>query len=127
MRNETALHNELQSELEELAKIEVGSDKYKVAVDGVTKLADRVIEIEKLEADKVNKETEVELKTQQLKDEKRDKKIRNGIAIAGIVIPLTVDTVVKVWGTLFTTNFEKFDTQTTTAGKSFFNQLFRKS
>ena len=37
------LVEEFESELEELGKMEVGTEKYKTLVDGVTKLADRII------------------------------------------------------------------------------------
>ena len=52
---EKLLKSELEEELEALSGTELGSDDYKVAVEGITKLMDRQIEISKLN-------TEYELK-----------------------------------------------------------------
>ena len=49
------LVEEFNSELEELGKMEVGGEKYKVAVDGIAKLADRIIEIDKIETESNDK------------------------------------------------------------------------
>ena len=45
---EKMLKSELEEELEALGGTELGSDYYKVAVEGITKLMDRHIEISKL-------------------------------------------------------------------------------
>lgn len=46
---ETLLNEEIKDEFSEVSKLEVGSDKYKVAVDGLAKLCDRAIELEKIQ------------------------------------------------------------------------------
>lgn len=124
MKNETMLHEEIQSELEELSKIEVGSEKYKVAVDGVSKLMDRAIEIDKLNADAQEKiesrETELNLKLKQMEEDKKDRKARNTIALVGIGIPAAV----SIWGTLKTLKFEEVGTVTTLAGKEHLRKIF---
>ena len=83
------LVEELSSQIEEVHKLEVGCEKYKTAVDGVAKLSDCVVEIEKLEqaeSDNIAKleaqKTEQELKANQMRDEKHDRWIRNGIEVA---------------------------------------------
>ena len=48
MKIEKLLNDEIQAEIESLGAMELGSEPYKVAVDGVTKLIDRSIEIKKL-------------------------------------------------------------------------------
>ena len=124
MKNEHMLHEEIQAELEELKKIEVGSDEYKVAVDGVTKLMDRAIEIDKLNAEVQEKiesrEVETDLKLKQMEEDKKDRRTLNGIAIAGIVIPSGV----AIWGTLKTLKFEEIGTITTSAGREHVRKLF---
>ena len=50
MKVETMLHDEILNEFEELKKLEVGSDGYRAAVDGISKLLDRAIEYDKLDA-----------------------------------------------------------------------------
>ena len=126
MRIETKLHEEIQEELKGLKQIELGTDKYRATVDGLTKLMDRAIEINKLDSDREDKlgqqEVEMEFKTQQLEEDIKDRKARNRIAIAGLVVP----TVVTIWGTLKTLKFEESGTVTTNAGRNFINRIFKK-
>lgn len=119
------LVEEFESELEELSKMEVGTDTYRATVDGVTKLADRIIEIDKIEKDNSVKidtqEQEYAIKAQQLKDEKKDRFIKNCIAIGTFVGG------VLVYGLAFiaSTNFEREGTLTTEGGKSSLRQLLK--
>ena len=55
-------------------------------------------------------------------DEKRDRRIKNGITIAGIVIP----SLITIWGTIKSLNFEKEGTVTTIMGRGFINKLLPK-
>lgn len=120
---EDLLAEEVKSQLEGLKDIEMGTDEYKTVVDGLTKLTDRVIKIKELDYDATDKidarETEIALKKQQMKEEKNDRWIRNGITIAGIVIP----TVVTVWGTIKSLKFEEEGTVTTIMGRGFIQKL----
>lgn len=126
MSIENMLHEEIQSELEELSKIKVGTEEYKVAVDGITKLTDRVIEMRKSDIEKEAKERDREidtnLKLQQMAEERSDRFIKNGIALAGIAIP----TAVTIWGTLKSIEFEKEGTITTIMGRGFIQKLLPK-
>ena len=45
------LEEEIKDELKELRGMEVGSENYKVAVDGITKLYEKQIELKKFNAD----------------------------------------------------------------------------
>ena len=123
MELEDLLEEEVRSQLEGLKDIEMGTDEYKATVDGVVKLADRVIKIKELDYDASDKidarETEVVIKKQQMKEEKNDRIIRNGIAIAGIVIP----TAVTIWGTIKSIKFEQEGTITTIMGRGFIQKL----
>ena len=126
MKNETMLHDEIQNEFEELKKIEVGSDEYKTAVDGLTKLMDRAIEIDKLNVGAEERldarNIDAELRQEQLEADVKDRKVRNAISLAGIVIP----TAVTIWGTLKSLKFEETGTITTNAGRNFINRIFKK-
>ena len=125
MKIETILQEEIKSEFEELKGMELGTDKYKSTVDGLTKLVDRAIKIEELNndaQDKIYKENELDLKQQQIEEERKDRKVRNSITVASIVIP----TIVTIWGTLKTLKFEEVGTVTTNAGRNFMNRLFKK-
>lgn len=125
MKIETILQEEIQDEFKELKHMELGSDEYKTTVDGLTKLVDRAIKIEELNndaQDKIYKENELDLKQQQIEEERKDRKVRNSITVASIVIP----TIVTIWGTLKTLKFEEVGTVTTNAGRNFMNRLFKK-
>lgn len=126
MNVKTLLSEEIKSEFEELKRTEVGTEQYKTAVDGITKLTDRFIELEKLETDVAEKKnarvSDLELKQEQFQDEKKDRLIRNGIAAAGIIIP----SVITIWGTVKSFQFEKEGTVTTIMGRGFINKLLPK-
>ena len=119
------LVEEFSDELKELGKMEVGTDTYKSTVDGVTKLADRIIEIEKNEKEHAAQidaqEREYEIKAQQLKDEKRDRLIKNCITVGTFIGGIAV------YGLAFiaSTNFEREGTFTTEGGKSSVKQLLK--
>lgn len=123
---ETLLHEEIQEEFEELGKLEVGTDKYKSAVDGLTKLCDRAIELEKLKTDKELKQdqqnVDAELRAEQLKDERKDRVVKNSLTAAGIGIPA----LLTVWGTLKSIKFEETGTITTIMGRGFIQKLLPK-
>ena len=119
------LVEEFESELEELSKMEVGTDTYRATVDGVTKLADRIIEIDKNEKENSVKidiqEQEYAIKAQQLKDEKKDRFIKNCIAIGTFVGGVLVYSLAFI----ASTNFEREGTLTTEGGKSSLRQLLK--
>ena len=66
------LNDEIKVELEKLGKMNVGSDEYQVAVDGLTKLVDRSYELEKIEIDveKDKKRLELDKEKNNLEKEK---------------------------------------------------------
>ena len=126
MKIETKLHEEIASELDELSKMEVGSDTYKSTVDGIAKLMDKAIEIERLDAENQDKvearQEENDFKLKQMEEERKDRRVKNTIAIAGIVVP----TLLTIWGTIKSIEFEKEGTITTIIGRGFFNKLLPK-
>ena len=119
------LVEEFESELEELGKMEVGTEKYKTLVDGVTKLADRIIEIDKVENEHVvqidTQEQEYAIKAQQLKDEKKDRFIKNCIAVGTFVGGVLVYSLAFI----ASINFEREGTLTTEGGRSSLRQLLK--
>lgn len=137
------LDEAISDELSNLETLELGSEEYKITVEGIAKLMDKKIEIEKLEHDSVEKAKDRELesskfdkemdekaksrgieekKLEQIKNEKTDQLFRNGIAIANIVVP----TLVTIWGTFKTLKFEETGTVTTIMGRGFVNKLIPK-
>jgi len=109
------LTKEIRTEFEELGEMEIGSEQYKTTVDGLTKLVDRAVEIEKFEI-------EHEDKIEQMEEEKLDRRIKNIIAGAGIAIP----SLITIWGTLKSLKFEETGAVTTGAGREFMKRLFHK-
>lgn len=126
MSMKTMLNEEIQSEFSELAKIEVGTDPYKTTVDGLTKLMDRVIEIDKIEAESYDRaealEREYELKLKQMREDRIDRIVKNGIAVGTALLGVAV----TIWGTKATFEFEKEGTISSIMGRGFINKLFPK-
>lgn len=121
MRN--LLIGEVQAELEALEQIEVGTKEHQTAVDCVTKLMDRCIEMDKLDIEHQERvearEEEQKFKMEQMKSEKRDRIFKNGIAVGSLVLPLGV----TIWGVLKSFEFEKEGTVTTIMGRGLVQKL----
>lgn len=126
MEIEQLLHDEIVDELGGLNTLELGSDKYKVTTEGIVKLMDRAIEMDKLSKElderQKNRNEDLELKYRQIDAEIRDRKIKNVIT----VVISGVGTIVTIWGTLKTLKFEEVGTVTTMAGRNFINNLFKR-
>lgn len=122
------LREEIESEFKELSKIAPGGEDYKVAVDGIAKLMDRAIEMEKNEIDRQDRidarDSENEFKTKQMEDEKKDRFVKNLLAGVGTIGGL----VVTIWGAKKAWKFEETGTVASPVGRSFINKLisFRK-
>lgn len=123
---ETLLHEEIQDGFDALSRMERGTETHKTTVDEVAKLFDKAIEIEKLEIEAKEREKareiEASLKRAQIEEDRKDRRVKNGIAIGGIVLPLAV----TVWGTFKTFRFEETGTVTTIMGRGFINKLIPK-
>jgi len=126
MNNSTLLEVEIQDQFEHLRKTEFGSEQYKIGVDGLTKLIDRSIEIDRLshefKKERENQKLDTEFKEKQMAEDKKSERIRNGIAIGGVVLPL----LVTIWGTRASLKFEETGTVTTIMGRGFINKLLPK-
>ena len=126
MEIEQLLQNEIKDELQGLSTLELGSDQYKVTTDGIAKLMDRAIEMDKLNSDlderRENHNDDLNLKYRQVDAEIRDRKIKNVIT----VVISGVGTIVTIWGTLKTLKFEEVGTVTTIAGRNFINHIFKR-
>ena len=123
---ETLLHEEIQDGFDALSKMERGTEIHKTTVDEVAKLFDKAIEIEKIEVEAKEKakarEIEASLKREQIEEDRKDRRFKNGIAVGGIVLPLAV----TIWGTFKTLKFEEEGTVTTIMGRGFINKLIPK-
>ena len=120
------LNDEIENQLEEIGKMEVGSEKYTSAVNGVTKLLHKSIEMDKLEQEAEYNEKERDFdhyyKRVQIQEESKHKWIDRGVTVLGIVLPLGC----TIWGTMKSLRFEKDGTVTTIMGRGFINKLLPK-
>ena len=126
MSIKSLVDEEIRSEIEEISKIEVGSEKHKASVDALAKLLDKSIELERLDAEAQEKYesriAENELKMKQLKDEKRDRIVKNvltGVSVVG-------GCGVTSWGTLKSLKFEENGVVTSIVGRGFIQKLLPK-
>ena len=126
MKLDRMLCEEVQSELTALKDMEMGTEEHKIAVDCITKLADRAIELEKIDIEHQDKiesqDFENGLKLKQMEAERKNRLIQNILTAAGIVLPVGL----TVWGTFKSFEFEKEGTITTIFGRGFMNKFFTK-
>ena len=125
MSIKTQLEDEIRNEFEALRKIEVGSDTYRATVEGLTKLVDRKIEMDKVEVDAreriIKRNDDNEFKEMQLADDRKDRAIKNGLTLATLVIT----TGTTIWGILKSLKIEFKDNEmiTSTVGKELMKKV----
>nr|DAQ74335.1 MAG TPA: hypothetical protein [Caudoviricetes sp.] len=125
MSIKTQLEDEIRDEFEALRKIEVGSDTYRATVEGLTKLIDRKIEMDKVEVDArervIKRNDDNEFKEMQLADDRKDRAIKNGLTVATLVIT----TGTTIWGILKSLKIEFKDNEmiTSTVGKELMKKV----
>lgn len=119
------LVEEFESEMEELKKMEVGSDQYRITVEGITKIVDRINEIDNKANELALKDSiqtnEYILKEQQIKTEKRSRDITvwTTVGIASMQI------IAAGLAFIASVNFEREGTFTTEGGRSALRQLLK--
>lgn len=107
------LKENLSEQLDELKKISVEDEKFDGAVNGITKLMDRMIKIEDMRDQKDLKDEarliEADMKIREIKE----LKAKNRLEVVKIVVPTTAMFLTAI-GTAI---YEKTDTVTNTPGK----------
>lgn len=123
------LDAEIQRELDNLDNVQVGTEEYKSTVEGVSKLIDRLNEMNKhdLEIEKHHLSERIEsnrISRERKLNEHNEKNqlVQNLITVGSILIPVFV----TVWGTYKTLKFEETGTVTTIMGRGFINKLLPK-
>ena len=133
MSTKTLLEEEIQSEIDEIRKLSVGSEAHKAASEALAKLLDKYNELEKTEieaqdkyddreAEREHREAELAFKEKQLKHEKRDAIIKNiltGVTFVG-------GCALTIWGTKVSIKFEETGSFTTIMGRGFVQKLLPK-
>ena len=120
------LEDEIKTEIENLASLEPGSDKHASAVKSLTELYKLNIEETENERSFVSKcdhelveEREMQLKTEQLREQKLDRYFRLVIEAAGLVLPLVFYGIWMRKGF----KFEETGTFTSTTFRGLFNKF----
>ena len=117
------LDEEIQAGLEAMGDIEgVNIQEYGDAVNNVTKLMDRQIEMKKLVIEETKLEHEKEVESKKMKSENIDRWVKNGLGAIGTIGGI----VLTVWGTKKTFQFEETGSITSSAGRKFIDRLFKK-
>ena len=109
----TKLNVEIDERFNDLAKLNPTTKEYSTAVDSLTKLMDRAIEIDKNEASEAQNE-------KQMKDDRKSRIVKNCIDDGSIALPLAV----TLWGVKASLYFEDSNTVTTTVGRKFMDRMF---
>lgn len=121
------LEEEIKGNLEALGGMEaINSEEYEKATNNTVKLMDRLIEIEKIENDHLDKlasrQEENDLKMKQMDDEKKDRIVKNALTGVSIVGGFAL----TIWGTVKSIKFEETGTITTIMGRGFIQKLLPK-
>lgn len=126
MSIKTLLEDEIKEEIKELSKTDTGSKEYEIASNGLSKLIDKKLEMEKLDLDVEYKraalESEERMKIRQMEMEKTDQKVKNvltGVSIGG-------GFALTIWGALKSWEFEKEGTVSSFFGRLFMNRFTKK-
>ena len=123
---ETLLKQVIEKDLKDLGDIELGTEEYKAAVDGITKMADRLIEMNKIDLEYEDRlearEKEEELRREEMKESRKNHRISDWLTVLGIAVPAGL----TVWGTIKSFEFEKDGTITTIMGRGFIQKLIPK-
>ena len=109
------LQGEIKERFDDLAELDVSSKEYAAAVDSVTKLMDRDIELKKLELSETHNE-------KQMKEDRKARVVKNCIEVGSIVLPLAV----TIWGAKASFKFEETGTITTGIGRKFMDKLISR-
>lgn len=108
----TKLNVEIEEKFDKLAKLDPTTKEYSAAVDSVTKLMDRAIEIDKLESSETQSE-------KQMEEDRKSRLVKNCIDIGSVVLPLAV----TIWGAKASFKFEETGTITTSVGRKFMDKI----
>lgn len=101
------LEDEIQAEIEEISKMEIGSEKHKMASEALSKLVDKYNDMDKLELEYQDKydgrEAELSFKEKQLEHEQKDARIKNYLTATSICGGF----LITIWGVCKSLKFEE--------------------
>ena len=122
----TLLKEEIEAEFKAMDQIDFAGEQHKLAVDSVSKLLDKLNDMEKTDLEYQDKaaarDMEHELELKKMDDERKDRNIKNGLTLASLISGAGL----TIWGTIKSINFEKEGTITTIMGRGFIQKLLPK-
>lgn len=118
------LAKEIESLISALGDAEAASDEYNKITNDLSKLVDKYNEMNRNDYDywgkREDREKDYELREKQMADDRKDRKIKNGLTAASIFGGFGL----TIWGTLKSLKFEETGSVTTNAGREFIKKLF---
>lgn len=117
MSIEKVMYDEVLNELEQVKKMELGSDQHVTTVGVVNSMVDRLGESQKLDNEAKRLEIEekkLSIEAQRLEGEKKDRTVKNILTIGTNVLFLGV----TIWANIDSKRFEQGFTHTTESGKN---------
>lgn len=129
MELKTILKEEIGNEIGELAKIELGTDKYDSMVEGIADLITAYSNLEELELKKSEsalEESKVDIEYEKVRNES-NKAVYGVIKdLAIILVPTGINAVITIAGTRAMFEFEREGTVTSRVGNKIVDRLFPK-
>ena len=117
------LEEEIESVMESIKDMSPETDEYKKSVDELTKLMDRLNEMQKLELENERLTDEHYIKLAQFRTDKKHRIVDHVLTTVSIVVPAAL----TIWGTIITLKYDKDGVfPTTTIGRGFINKLLPK-
>ena len=117
------LNEEIRTEVEELGRLNPGTEAYDSCIRCVAQLYDKYIDLERLEIEKeakaAQRNLDAEVKFYEIDSKSKDERNKNRITATGIVLPLIV---ASCW-CFESLNFEKTGVVGSTVGKNMFNAV----
>ena len=117
MSIERLLYEEVESQVQEIHKMQLGSDECVKAINAMSGMVDRIQEAEKIKNEYRKLEIEErknDIEERKVESERFVQSMRNGITIAIAVIYATVE----VWAHVSSKQFEQDYTHTTDSGRT---------
>jgi len=124
MSIESIVRDEIVSEFDGLKKMELGTEQYDKTVNGVSKIIDKLNELEKVEIEKQkldNEERKLDIEERRLESDLKDQKIKNGLSAANLATGVLITGV----GTYLMFLFETKGSVTSRFGGKILDRIFR--
>lgn len=115
----TMLELAIEDGFNKLDKMEVGSDEYKSTVEQLTKMSDRLIEVDKLSLEEETQKSDKDLRERQMKLDQLDRWIKHTLTGVNILGGFAL----VIWGARASWKFEETGTYTSMPGRKFINSL----